>query len=359
MLKIKYYLLLISFFSANIYAGPFSINCSGSDCSNSLVQDLITQYETDVNNDLPDADASTYLKGMANSTIAAGKAVGSDYANDIDMFIVQTGVGVGADLGDNGFGDVVGGDVDGNQLRGFGVQPLVLMAGINMGFFNWGGYFEDKWGIDLDKLKLFVHMSTVREFDTDTDDVSIDAESSNFGVHFRYKYIDPVSIVPGRMLYWTGVDFTSGIERSYLKLQASRTETQTFTSGGATLTAQNALINVGAEVTTWSIPFELSTGIQWLYAMTSYMGAGADLNFGTAEAKTTLNAPITVSGGGVTDASLTGVIDLGQEDSPTTITPRIFFGQQIGIPLVKLNVHLDYLLANSTWGLNASVKLTW
>lgn len=360
MLKINYLLAITFFiFSSNVFAGPFSITCSGSDCSNSSVQSLISQYETDINNDLPDADASSYLKGMANATIAAGKAVGTDYANDIDLFIVQTGIGIGADLGNNGFSDVISGDVDGNQLRGIGVQPLVLMGGINMGIFDWGGYFEDKWGISLDKLKVFFNFSPLSDFDKTSSGVTIDAESSNFGVHFRYKYIDPYSIIPGRMLYWTGVDFTSGLERSYLKLNTSKRETKSFTSSGITLTANNALVNAGAEVQTWSIPFELSTGIQYLYALTSYVGAGADLNFGEAEAKTSLQAPITVSGGGISNASLTGNLDLGQSDSPTTITPRLFFGQQIGVPLVKLNVHLDYLLANSTWGLNASIKVVW
>lgn len=353
-------IMTLIFLAPTAYAGPFTITCSGSDCTNAAVVELINQLETEYNNQLPEADASTYLKGMANASVTSAKGAGIDYANDIDLFLIQGSLGVGADMGSSGFGDFVGGDLDGNQLRGIGIHPT-LTGGINMGIFDWGGYFEDKWGISLDKLKIFFNILPQLDYDTTTgSNIKIAAEISNFGLHFRYKFRDPKSIIPGRMLYWTGLDFSSGIQRTYMKISSTRTETITKTDSGATITASNATVTAGAEVSTWSIPVEVSTGVQWLYAFTTYIGAGADINFGEAKATSTVDAPTTISGGGITSATLTPALDLGQTDSPDTIKPRLFFGQQIGIPIAKLYVQMNYTpVGDKIYGLNAGVKLVW
>ena len=325
-------------------AALFSITCNSGTAVCNAIEPVRLKMENDINADLPDADASNYLKGMANASVMSNKANGTDYADDIDVFVVGVGVGLGADVGNNSFGDLIGGDIDGEQLRGIGVQPS-LLVGLNLGLFNlpmWGEF-------DPNKVKVFLNFFTY-----DKNDAEVTAELTNFGVHFRYKFYDPVAVLPGKLVHWTGVDISTGFEYSKLNLAYTTSKSTTYTEGAFNATITGNLL-VGAEVTTMSIPVEVSTGVQLGYVLSLYTGLGADLNFGSAEAKANVNAPITASNG----ASLTGALDLGQEASPTTITPRGFFGFQINVPFVKLYVQLDKMLAESAYGLGTGVRVTW
>lgn len=332
------------FFLPNAHAGLFKITCSGC---NSVTQSLATKLENDVNKDLPDADATTYLEGMANAGVMSGKHIGQDYANDVDAFIIGLGLGAGADLGDQGLGDLMSGDIDGNQVRGIGIQPSVLF-GLNLGLFDMG----ELGPIEFDRLKTFVNFGTI-----DKDLSGVKAKATNFGLHFRYKWKDPQAIIPGRMLYWTGVDLHTGFE--YQSFEATYTETRSkaFTESGVTATIDGT-VTLGTEVKTISIPVEISSGFQLAYALSFYGGMGADINSGSAKANATVNAPITLSG---SSASLTGTLDVGQEASPDAFSLRTFAGLQFNLPLVKLvNVQLDRGLNNDAWGIGIrALAITW
>jgi hypothetical protein len=326
-------------------AGLFSISCTGANCSNAAVAQLINVAETDVNSQLPDADASTYLKGMANSSVMANKGATSDYANDVDVFLIGVGAGIGADVGNNSFGDLISGDIDGNQLRGFGVQPS-LLVGINLGLWDMPTIFDV---IDLNKMKVFISF-----FKFDVDQTKIDANVTNFGLHLRYKLQDPVGLVPGRLVYWTGVDITTGFEYSNMDVTVTESKSQAYTVAPFTLNMAGT-ISLGAKVSTMTIPLEISTGIQLGYIFTLYGGLGADLNFGKAEAKASAVAPIT----GVPSADLVGSINLGQDSSPATFLPRGFAGVQINVPFVKLYVHLDRAFTEDAYGAGVGLKVTY
>ncbi len=330
-------------------AGLFKVTCNGSaaNCSDPNLQQAIRDLETAVNKDLPDADASTYLKGMANSSVMANKSNGVDYANDIDLFVVGIGVGLGADVGNNSLGDLIGGDVDANQLRGVGIQPA-LMVGLDMGIFDIGeiGF------IDFNKMKVFANFFT---YELDQSDIKGDI--FNFGLHARYKYIDPISVVPGRMLYWTGLDIITGFEYSKLDVSYSTRQSGTYTSGSTSATV-DGLITAGAKVSTISIPVEVSTGVQLGYVFSTYAGLGADINFGKAEGKARSDANISTSGA-PPGTTLTGTIDEGQDDNPDTITPRAFAGIQFNVPFVRIYAQLDRQLTGDVWGAGAGVRITW
>lgn len=326
-------------------AGLFQVSCSGSNCSNSNVQAAIAELEAAVNRDLPDADASTYLKGMANSSVMANKSNGVDYANDIDLFVVGIGASVGADVGNNSFGDLISGDVDANQLRGVGIQPA-LMVGLDMGMFGIG----EVGFINFDKLKLFANFFT---YDLDQSDIKGDI--FNFGIHGRYKYIDPISVVPGRMVYWTGVDFTAGFEYSTLDVSYTTRQSSSYTSGAVTATVDGT-VKAGAKVSTVSIPVEVSTGVQLGYVFSTYAGLGVDLNFGSAEGNANVNATINDN---IANTDLTGTMNLGQEDGPDTLTPRGFAGIQFNVPFVRIYAQVDRQIGADVWGAGAGLRVTW
>lgn len=338
-------LALTTLASMPTYAGLFKVNCSGINCNNANVRQAIAELENEVNSNLPDADASSYLKGMANSSVMANKSNGVDYANDIDLFVVGVGVSAGADIGDQSFGDVLGGDVDANQLRGVGIQPA-LMVGINMGMFDLGS----EGFIDFNKLKVFANFFT---YELDQSDIKGDI--FNFGLHARYKYIDPISFIPGRLLYWTGVDITTGFEYSKLDVKYTTTEEETYSSGGVTATIDGD-VTAGAKVSTISVPVAISTGLQLGYALSTYVGLGADLNFGSAKGKANVDADIDDNQPGT---ELTGNLDIGEDDKPDFLTPRGFVGLQVNVPFVKVYAQLDRQFTEDVWGVGAGLRITW
>lgn len=346
----KLIFLFALFMAAESFAGtngPFTITCT-SGCGVPGVSEAFQKLENTVNNDLPDADQSTYLAGMADASVASPKGVGVDYINDIDVFVVGLGLGVGAHLGNNTFSDLVGGDLDGEQLRGIGFAPS-LMLGINLGMFD-----LPEWEyFDPNKIKLMVNFFTFKKDDTD-----FNAKMTNFGIHARYKLLEDKAILPAKMLHWHGVNIVTGFEYNSLELLYSRTETTTETDVNTGINATlTGTINVGAKVNTMSIPVAASTGITLGYAFSLYGGLGADISFGSAESIVSLPVSISANGGA---ASATGGLDLGQKDGPSTILPRAFVGFQLGLPIWKpLTVQLDKGFGEEVYTITAATRVTW
>ncbi len=341
-------LLLVSFYSSLSFAGlkgPFTVVCTGT--CNALTKAALQALEDDVNKDLPDADQSTYLKGMANASAMSVKGSGSDYANDVDLFLVRVSGGVGADLGDSSFGDLTSGDIKGNQVRGFGISPSILV-GLSLGIFNlpeWE-YFNPN------KLKVFVNFFSL-DIGKFVDD--LDVKATNFGVRGRYKLIDPIAWVPGKLLHWTGIDVHAGFDIVKLKVVYKKTQTETFNPGAGVTATISGDITVGAEISTVSIPIEISTGVQLGYILSLYGGFGLDLTFGSATSIIDASAPITTSVGD----SGTGSLNLGESGDPTAVAPRVFFGTQFNLSVVKVGVQFDKSLADSAYGINIGLGVTW
>lgn len=334
--------LMLTFYVPASYAGkngPFTVVCTGG-CTGATATAL-QLLEDDINNDLPNADASNYLTGMGNASVMSVKGTGSDYANEVDLFIVKASAGIGVDVGDQSLGDL-----DAGKVRGFGVSPSLTIG------LNPGALFDlPEWEyFDMNKLRVFVNFFS---FDTETGGANV--EASNFGIHARYKLIDPIAVVPGKMVYWSGVDIHTGFDVASLKVIIKQTENQTFESGIVDANI-NGTITAGADISTVTIPIEASTGVQLGYILSLYTGLGLDINTGTAKSIVNLDAPITLSGTGDTAQ---GSLDLGQEGSPTSVAPRAFLGTQFNISLLKLGVKLDKSLSDGAYGVNVNLGVTW
>lgn len=328
-------------------AGPFVINvdCAGSTACEQAFQ----RMQDDVNNDLPDADQSTYLKGMSNASVFSVKGNGTDYANDIDLFIFGVGIGAGLDVGDNSFGDLVSGDVDGNQIRGVSIAPS-LMLGVNMGIFN-----LPKWGsFDPNQVKLMANFFTMNLGSFGDD---LDGKVTNFGLHARYKVVGPKDFVPRRMVRWTGVDVTTGLEYNSLELKYTQTFQETYADDSNTFEAEiDGTVVAGADVSTTSIPLTVSTGMQLGYVLSLYTGLGLDLNLGSATSLANVDAVIRQSGGPIEG---TGTLDLGDKDGPSTFLTRGFIGLQFNFPIVKIYTQLDRSFNEDLYAVNAGLRFTW
>jgi hypothetical protein len=349
--------LVWAILSASAVAGPFTLtrSCGGNtsgpafDACNRVLTDL----ERRVNSDLPEADASNYLKGMANASVMSLKGGSTDYANDIDLFVFGASVGIGADVGSNSFSDLVGGDVDGNQVRGVGFAPSIL-AGVNLGIFKLPtfGWFDP----NNVKLMLNFFSMSLDSFATD-----LTGKSSNFGISARYRIVEPIDFVPRRMVRWNGVDLTTGLQFNTLDLKYSQKfdneQVEVDDDGSASI---DGTVVVGAKVSTTSIPIVASTSMQLGYILTTYGGLGFDLNMGSAKSQASLEGT-TVTGnidglGAITeDASL----NLGDKDSPSSLTGRMFFGVQFNLSVVKIYAQLDKGFSSGLYAANAGLRVTW
>jgi hypothetical protein len=352
------------------FAGLFSINnrsCTG--CSTAEQTALYAAFdalETEINsNGLPDtSDATKYLNGMANASVMSGKSLGTDYGNPVDLFVVGLGLGIGADLGNNGLSDLTGGKVEGSEVNGIAVNAG-LMVGIDMGIFplpSFGFFnFED--------LDLFVNFGSFEKkgFDISTkDNVKGDFEFSNFGLHARYHLMHEKAFFPAGLLKWGGLFVTTGIERNSMKLEATKTitsESKEVTTSGITATGTftNGTVKFGAESSSTSIPVEISTNLQYLYVFTTYMGLGFDMNTGesTGIANVTGDVSASISAGGSGTAAGTGEVGLSKTGEADAAWGRFFIGQQINIPLVKLYVQLDKAMGNGYYSIGTGLRVTW
>lgn len=369
MLLKSFAFLSLFFFLSKAFAGPFVVNencaaaVNGAGIPDAAIraqlisncQQAFQNMETEVNRKLPEADQSTYLKGMANSSVMAVKGSGVDYANEIELFVVGMSVGAGVDVGDNSFSSFRKGDVDSEQLRGFGVAPS-LMVGLNLGIFD----LPTRKHFDPNRIKLMLNFFSLNlsQF-SDT----ISGKVTNIGVHGRYRLIDHRDIVPRGIVRWNGVDLTTGIVRNSLKIQFNQKFEDTFTDGDDQFTASiDGLVVAGADITTTAIPVMVTTGIQLGYVFTLYGGLGVDINLGSAKSLATVNADINATSPDLpsgTEVEGEGVLDLGDKGKPTTLFARGLFGVQINIPVLKIYAQLEKALNESVYGLNTGIRLTW
>ncbi len=203
--------------SSELAAQLFEVVCSGTCDPVSL--ELKRQIESSVNENLPETDAGTYLKGVANASALAQGQVGIDHANDIDVFLFGPSLGAGVDVGDYELGDLLSGDVKGKNLRGLGVAPSLLLG---LGFPTLGLKNYKKW-------KLFLNFGHLNLSPKKTN-----IKMMNFGLHVRYQLFAPTSFYSPYLLRWNGLHIATGVRSQTLSVDYTESKDQDFTVGSAT-----------------------------------------------------------------------------------------------------------------------------
>lgn len=320
----------------SVHAGLFTIGNRTGTCTTAC-----DQLETQVNNNLPSADQSNYLKGMANASVASQKGLGASYGHQLDyMEIGFTGT-LGADLGDTSMGDLIGGDVDYNQIRGVGVG-----AAVSLGLK--GDMVAKKIGpLDMKRARFYTYFLKLDAPDTD----GLDGDTTSMGVHMQYDLIPAISIGLGSFA-WGGVTLTTGFERAAMNLKFVEQINESVTESGVTATF-NGTATVGAEVETYNIPVEISSGVRFLYLFSLFGGFGADLSFGEAKSVASLTGNVSVTGGGTGQATL----DLGEAKGPSTVSMRGFVGTEVSLAVVKAHLLVNKGFTNDTLSLSVGVRL--
>lgn len=350
-----FYLLLISlsfYSSAQAATSIFRIEMDPSTCTGNCIpiknsiDSSILATQRDIQSQLPNAEVDKYLDGMAESTITAGKVTGYDNVNDFNLIALSAGVGVGVDVGNNKFSDLLSGDIEAKEMAGFGAQ-----GSLNVGF-NLSRKPEKKLGpIQLNRLSVFVNYNS---YDYDKDNINLEMKS--LGIHFRYKLIPSKDIVKWKMLHWGGLYLTTGFEQSTLGLSLSENFNEQI-SGSGYSGSFNADAKLDVDVDVKSIPIEISTNIQLLYLLTIYGGLGLDYNLGDSKANAYLsnsNISVNVSGG----SAYTGraILDLGDKGKPGSFGQRAFVGFQLNIWALKAYAQLSKSFSDDTYGVGLGVR---
>lgn len=316
----------------------------------------IKKVETEINSDLPSANSPKRLmEGMANSSVMAGKGIGSDYASNMDVILIGAGVGVGADLEKNKDADT--------DMSGLGVQGG-LIIGTNLGWMD----TQKILGLETNKLNLYVNFLSYNS-DQDLGDTKAKIDMTSFGVHASYDWIKGSN---SKLWGWGGVKVHTGYEYNKTKLRFDSTieEDINVSESGSTFSANlraNPFATINAS--TQSIPLEISSSVRFLYLFSLYGGLGMDYNLGSAEGKGNLNSggstPVTCTGTcpGVGTGNSAGDIETTANiDGKADVNPflfRGFAGLQLHLPYVVIFGQVDKALGNDLVGATAGLRFVY
>lgn len=337
-------------------------NYNGADSVPALKTLIDTQIQTiedDLNADIPNTSPERLMEGMANSSAMSTKGVGTDYASNMDVFLIGGGVGVGADLTKD---EQTGGDIS-----GAGIAPGVII-GTNLGWLKRPRLL----GLHTNRLNVYLNFMNYNHHqpinDKTGEESSVDVDMLTMGVHFRY---DLVQKRGNKLFGWGGIKVHLGYDYNKTDINFKSTFNKDITgevsgsgetvSGTVTGTPEaNILVKTG------SIPLEISTDIQLLYFLSIYTGLGADMNWGTAEGKATANADestLNCTGGAACAAPRTiNVQTRANINSKGNVDPyfsRAFAGVQLNLPWTRIFVQANKAFGTNLYSATAGLRFAF
>lgn len=357
MKKLFFIAVILGFglYSVDSSAQLFRLNVSqcgslnASDC-NTLRTELL-KVQKEINEDFPSTeDPKRLMQGMANSSVMAGKGIGSDYASRMQVFMIGGGVGVGADLEKDKQTD--------SDLSGVGVQGGVVI-GTNLSWMD----TEKILGLYTNRLNVYVNylgFNLDRKMGENDKD-SIKAKLNSFGFHANYDLVEPVG---SNWLRWGGLKIHTGFEYNTTKVTFASTlsEDVSETVSGQTVTGTitgrpAASINVATQ----SIPVEISTNVQILYLLSLYGGLGVDFNFGEAKSNGNLNADESTLeiNGGDTGTRVQAEANISGKSKVDSMLTRGFAGVQINLPYMNIFAQVDKAFGNDLIGGTAGLRIVY
>ena len=302
------------------------------------------QIESTVNTGiLSDTNRSNFLSTVASANASSQSGLGVDYGSNPALTVVGIGLTGDFNAGSGGFKTSTGTASNSVPAIGVGLQSSA-MVGINaarIGLHKMGP-------IDPSRLMLYVNT-----FGYSLSADALKVNLFNFGVHGQYKLIPKKSL--GFIAGWGGIDVGTGFE--YSSLNASY---------GAKLAVQQVLpvpsttdtvtvkyttdYNLGVKTTDFTIPFEISTNVNFLYLFSLYFGSGIDLNFGKSSTTGGGSGPVTTTYSGNSPAgsnlfSATGDLNLDTDPygTPPALLARVFTGVQLNIWAFKILSQFTYM----------------
>ncbi len=349
------FVTLLCFFSSQVSAQLFKlerVTNLGSALFNNAFDAELTRIENEINQDFPSNSPERLMKGMADATAVSSRGLANDYLTHFEVFSIGAGVGLGADLEENK-------ELD-SDLSGFGITP-----GFLLGLHADAILPDDFLGLDPKRLTLnFSFMSY--KIDKDVDDTNFKANTVTLGFMSSYHLIVPKG---NRILGWDGVRLHTGYQYSQLDLDFITTLAETANIEVNASSNYTGSLNGKPAGTirtkTHSIPLELSTGFNFLWFLSVYGGVGTDLNYGSAQGTSSLNADVsTVTCTGTctglpASADVQASSNIDEKAEVEKFFFRGFVGAQINLPFSRVFLTVNKVFGTEIYNLSTGLRLAF
>jgi hypothetical protein len=311
-----------------------------------LQNDLSALVETEIANELSKySNVPKLAKGFGNASAYASHASTLRGYQGYDLFAISAGsmVSIQAPNGDPMFFQDLSDDIDnGDIYAGVGVTPVVVQAGLNLGFIIDGLYLSFMYG----KYSA----------DIDQGDYKIDHDENLIGFDITYQLLSDRSILAG-LLVWRGLSINTGAihyknTTTFYNKMDKINNSQAVTGATVDYTIDPS---VNFEIATEGnvIPVEIYTAVRIFYILN--IGAGGGFDY-VVNGKTTIELK---SAGDVLITNSTPVVSgfIGQTGKITVnadtsgiksdrYRPKLLANIGLGIGPVFIDVPVTYYLDN-------------
>lgn len=339
--------------SAQLFKLNFTPNGAFPPAALAGVQAEIDEIEADINKDLPGAGTPDRLmEGIAGSSVMAGKGIGSDYASNMEVFLIGGGVGVGADLEKNKEAKT--------DLSG-AAAAVGVIVGTNLTWMD----TQKILGLETNRLNVYMNFLTY-DYEYDKKQTTADIALKSYGIHFSYDWIKGSG---SKLLGWGGVKLHTGYEYNNMQVRATHriTESLNTTQGAETYSSSISAIPIAnIDATSHSIPLEISSSVQLLYVLSLYGGLGLDYNVASAKGNGDLNSGDSdvnctngVCGGGMSVGTISAEANINGTGEADPFFFRGFAGVQINLPFIRIFGQVDKSFGNELIGGTAGVRFVY
>jgi hypothetical protein len=350
-------------------APTVSSGTTGAAQINALISTLFTNALADANAETAKfGDMSNLTRGFANANAYSAQAATQQGFQDYDIFAITTGamVGLQAPSYDVGYYKNIKDNIqeDGDVKAGIGTSLAWFSIGVNAKYLFPGLYFNVKYG----QLNLK---------SSNSDDVSY--KTRLFGLGANYTWIQSKSLLAG-LAKWRGISFGTGFiynmnEADFnikINEQSKTADSAMIAAAGATSYVDSATISIdptlkaGLKTETYTIPFDVTTSVQFLWIMNLNLGAGIDLTFGRTDLA--LNSDGAVTATVVDTASNTYTTDQAgsvrvdsnlKKQSPSLVHARLMTGIGFNFGPAKVDVPLTWYPIDKAVAIGITAGIVW
>ena len=333
--------------------GPFAEGATFQSAeAREAVNEFFTTFSSTMSSQIPDTDQSTFLSKVALSSTMASKGGSEDYGYPPDVFVFGAffGAGFSIDFNTSGSTSALSSIPGASVSNGFLVGAPLAQFGGSQYFKNGLAYLTFNTSSPI----------SIGQFE---------ATFSSFSVKYAYM-LKPKD--GSGFIKWNGVKLSTGLDYNHARvlfkydISVPATETGDISAEGATFTGTTSYeqeISLGAAVSTTSIPFEVSTGVD-LRIIGLIAGFGVDLNLGSAKSVASGEGPVTLTmtNSGTSEESTisaTSSFDFGQSASPTFFHPRLFLGADFDFYVGNFFLQYNQGLGSNIIGFLGGFKTTW
>jgi hypothetical protein len=279
------------------------------------------------------ADPKSFLRKLGDSQSFTGKGLGVDYASEATYF--EVGASVNFAMG-------IDRTYQPDNMKGFPIQGVGLnasvMAGLSLDFL----------GVPL---MIFGNYMKIPSMSYGSMSGSLD----NWGAHVQLRLFGPSrkTTLTKVLARWGGIAITTGFDSSHMALGLNKKITSTFAFDNpqATLAVTaDSSAKFDVDMTTRSIPLEVTTSLRLLTLLTVYGGLGFDWQLGGSN-RMDLNVSADLAGnspqtGPVPVPLGPATVNANVSAEPSSAKIRGILGAQVNLWLLRIFTQVNVTNSN-------------